>query len=640
RPHRSVGGPLPGRKCPRSPRVREAALELVRERRTVAFVELSGDRGRTWGGRHPSSGGRELGDKSLCVGFGQRGPSGRSERVRLPVARDDVEVDVEDHLAGPRSRVQGEVVVRGEAFGAPAELVQGSDERHLVVPGEVREARSVPLRDHEQMTPRERKDVQEGERRGVLVDDVGGGPPLHDVAENAAPSSFARCVGHRPPRFRGGLKGYRTRSHDDLIRGRCLGSLDALADSDPRHFALDHHDVEPSRRGGGGPHTGASARTGRRSPDDRRTSSAGLRVGPDPSGRHSGFSHADARQPSLERTGPVPDPGRGSDLRFLPAFPILPRIRQRLRAAQHECRAGGGSSPRSGREGHRGRTRPLLHFPCPPGSVRRPTSGGSADLLRVRRPDPPYPAVGGVSLPPLWEGLVTGIGGLSDSATAALAQSSRSPDLALRAGSDDGALFVHDNTSGEDWFVGSDYTQAYGATELFPGAHSVPNATYPRSVAIATLLGSAYNLTTQTDLPPWDPAVIDDYFNGTLNPTWPMPNVTGVPVSVNGVTPPLPGSFGSQNDSTLYEVENSLDLEMAGSLAPGSSLYNFYFAGSLLQGTATVGDAANYIADDLAQALAHNYGTAHLAVVSCSFGLPDLNNSAWNAELLTAAGTG
>ena len=253
---------------------------------------------------------------------------------------------------------------------------------------------------------------------------------------------------------------------------------------------------------------------------------------------------------------------------------------------------------------------------------------------------PLYTAVGVVSLPPSWEGLVTGIDGLSDSATVALAQASRSLDVSPRPWSSDGVQFVHDNTSGEDWFVGSDYTQAYGATALFPGGHSVPNATYPRSVAIATLLGSAYNLTTQTDLPPWDPAVLQAYFNGTLDPAWPMPNVTGIPVDVNGVTPPPPGSFGSQNDSTLYEVENSLDLEMAGSLAPGSSLYNFYFAGSLLQGSATVGDAANYIADDLARALAYNYGPAHLAVVSCSFGLPDLNNSAWNAELLTAAATG
>ncbi len=253
---------------------------------------------------------------------------------------------------------------------------------------------------------------------------------------------------------------------------------------------------------------------------------------------------------------------------------------------------------------------------------------------------PLYTAVGVVSLPRSWEGLVTGIDGLSDSATVALAQASRSLDVSPRPWSSDGVQFVHDNTSGEDWFVGSDYTQAYGATALFPGGHSVPNATYPRSVAIATLLGSAYNLTTQTDLPPWDPAVLQAYFNGTLDPAWPMPNVTGIPVDVNGVTPPPPGSFGSQNDSTLYEVENSLDLEMAGSLAPGSSLYNFYFAGSLLQGSATVGDAANYIADDLARALAYNYGPAHLAVVSCSFGLPDLNNSAWNAELLTAAATG
>src|SRR5208283_5881049 len=87
-------------------------------------------------------------------------------------------------------------------------------------------------------------------------------------------------------------------------------------------------------------------------------------------------------------------------------------------------------------------------------------------------------------------------------------------------------------------------------------------------------------------------------------------------------------------------AENSLDLEMAGSLAPGASVYNFYFAASLLTGSGTYGDAADYLAADLAQALSYSYAPARLATVSCSFGLPDLNDPAWNAELLTAAATG
>jgi len=253
---------------------------------------------------------------------------------------------------------------------------------------------------------------------------------------------------------------------------------------------------------------------------------------------------------------------------------------------------------------------------------------------------PLYTAVGTATLPPSLAGTVASVSGLSDASTAAIREFSPTNPTSPRPWAADRAQFIHDNASGEDWFVGSDYTQAYGAIHLFPGTHSVANATYPSSVAVATLLASAYNLSTQTNLPPWDPAVIVPYLNGTLGPGWPMPNLTGVPVTVNGVTPPLPGSFRTYNDSTAYEFENSLDLEMVGSLAPGASIYNFYFGGSLLTGTSTVGDAANYLTADLAQALAHNYSPAHLTVVSCSFGLPDLDNGGWDAELLTAAATG
>ncbi len=250
-----------------------------------------------------------------------------------------------------------------------------------------------------------------------------------------------------------------------------------------------------------------------------------------------------------------------------------------------------------------------------------------------------YTALGSPSLPPSLAGLVSGVGGLSNQASVEFAAESASATLGPRPAPSTAAEFAYDNSSGEQWYVGSDFTQEYGATELFPGNASVAHATYPRSAAIATLLTSAFN-TTFGELPPWDPAVIDKYFNGTLGPGWPIPNVTGVPVTLDGDTPPLPGSYGGWNDSSPYELENSLDLEMAGSLAPGSSLYNFYFGASLINGTSTYGDLADDFAWDLAEALGYSYSPQHLAVVSCSFGLPDLDDVAWDTEMLTAASMG
>jgi len=254
---------------------------------------------------------------------------------------------------------------------------------------------------------------------------------------------------------------------------------------------------------------------------------------------------------------------------------------------------------------------------------------------------PLYTAVGAPQLPASLVGKVAGLGGLSDANTAALDDEAARSAGSLHPEALGPGTFVRDNGSNEDWFVGSDYTQAFGATDLFPGNHSVPGATYPRSVAIATLLVSGYNDTLNQDLPPWDPAVVDAYFNGTLGPGWPMSNLTGVPVTVGGITPPMPGSYGALNDTSSYETENSLDLEMTGTLAPGAALYNFYFAASAITGSTTAGDAADYFAMDLARALDYSYPVPdHLAAVSCSFGIPDLHDSLWDTELLTAAATG
>ena len=105
--------------------------------------------------------------------------------------------------------------------------------------------------------------------------------------------------------------------------------------------------------------------------------------------------------------------------------------------------------------------------------------------------------------------------------------------------------------------------------------------------------------------------------------------------------PPLPMSLGALNDTTQDEYENSLDLEMAGSMAPGAALYNFYFNGSLMVNPAeTVGALADDFALDLGAALDYNYAPQRLAVVSGSFGLPDQNDSLWDSELEEAAALG
>jgi subtilase family serine protease len=198
--------------------------------------------------------------------------------------------------------------------------------------------------------------------------------------------------------------------------------------------------------------------------------------------------------------------------------------------------------------------------------------------------------------------------------------------------------------AGTQWFVGSDYVPAYDESPLLPGsAAPYPNATYPTDEAVATLLMSSYNASKGVNLPPWDPQPVDAYFNHTLAPGWPHPEVEGVPVTIDNTTPPMPGNLGALNDTSLNEQENSLDLEMAGSMAPGAAIVNFYFAASLYQ-NASASTTEKTIADDfgdtLGFALSHNYSPRRLASVSASFGLPDLNDSSWNTELEHAAAIG
>jgi len=249
-----------------------------------------------------------------------------------------------------------------------------------------------------------------------------------------------------------------------------------------------------------------------------------------------------------------------------------------------------------------------------------------------------YTAVGRPTLPPSLTGEVVAVDGLSRLGGGSSIASGVGPRPSMPPAAPSPAGFIKDGRSGDQWFIGTDYAQAYGAIDLLPGNMSVKDATYPSGVAVATLLASGYNQPTGTSLPPWDPAVVDAYYNETFPAGWPHPTLTGVPVSVFGAGTPLPpGSSGGLNDSLGFEVENSLDLEMAGSLAPGAHLYNFYFNGSLLVSPLAAASADQYFTADLAQALSFGYGFAKLAVVSCSFGLPDLVNGQWDSLLEEAS---
>ncbi len=247
---------------------------------------------------------------------------------------------------------------------------------------------------------------------------------------------------------------------------------------------------------------------------------------------------------------------------------------------------------------------------------------------------PLYRAAAAPALPANLGALVAGIGGMTDvssgNAPLVAALLPTTPDQYLTAEGTDRQLLL-----------GSDLAQAYGDAGLFPGS-SDPNGTFGAGTAVATLLMSGYNYTARTDVAPFDPAAVSNYFNDTFAPWWPLPQVEGVPVPLDGISPPPAGPPDPYTDDTNAVAENSLDLEMAGSMAPGARLLTFYFPESVLIGNpgSTYGDLADDFALDLSSALSYNYSPARLATVSNSYALPDLNDSLWDLELAHAEALG
>ncbi|MGA8275132.1 MAG: protease pro-enzyme activation domain-containing protein [Thermoplasmata archaeon] len=179
----------------------------------------------------------------------------------------------------------------------------------------------------------------------------------------------------------------------------------------------------------------------------------------------------------------------------------------------------------------------------------------------------------------------------------------------------------------------SDFQVAYDQLSLFA------EEGYPTNMVAATILSAGTyegnpittpwgNLATGQSVGPFDPRDISDFYNETLPTGEPHASVTGVPL--NGA--PAPGPLASF-DNTSANVENTLDLEMLGSTAPGARIYNVY--GSTLS-TVNLDDAFAYILNPNASFPA----LANVSVISNSWGGTDGFDAGWNASIATAAARG
>lgn len=104
---------------------------------------------------------------------------------------------------------------------------------------------------------------------------------------------------------------------------------------------------------------------------------------------------------------------------------------------------------------------------------------------------------------------------------------------------------------------GSDMQKAYNVSGII-------NSTSLNNTVVATIFWT-------NGTAPFYPADVQNYFNQTL-PSWEKkPRV--VPVPLDGAM--MPG-ISAQNDTSGSALENTLDIEMAGSMSPGATIYNVY----------------------------------------------------------------
>jgi len=173
-------------------------------------------------------------------------------------------------------------------------------------------------------------------------------------------------------------------------------------------------------------------------------------------------------------------------------------------------------------------------------------------------------------------------------------------------------------------FYGSDFQAAYQLNDLYR------QYGYPTNETIATILwaGSAKN---GTPVAPFDPSDISTYFSNNLPAGEPKPSVYAYPVC----GAPAPGP-SSAKDVTGANFESTLDLEMAGSTAPGASIVEVYAARPC---TSELNAA-------FAAILSPDYNTtvnntlSKVVAISNSWGTADCNDTTWMQYEMEASARG
>ncbi len=172
---------------------------------------------------------------------------------------------------------------------------------------------------------------------------------------------------------------------------------------------------------------------------------------------------------------------------------------------------------------------------------------------------------------------------------------------------------------------GSDMQAAYKLNSLY-SSHG-----YPTGLTIATILWAGVN-SSGLKVAPFVPSDISQYFNNALPANQPRPAVYGYPIS--GALPPGPSAA---NDITQANIESTLDLEMAGSTAPGATLIEVYGP------TASQANLDQAFAATLNPSYNStvNNALSHLAAISNSWGTnSDITDATWLSYEQQAAARG
>ena len=176
-------------------------------------------------------------------------------------------------------------------------------------------------------------------------------------------------------------------------------------------------------------------------------------------------------------------------------------------------------------------------------------------------------------------------------------------------------------SSGSQLLYGSDMQNAYQLSQLYS------KYGYPTNETIATILWSGTN-SAGASVAPFVPSDIYSYFNKTLPAGEPHSSIYGAPLG----GAPAPGPSAA-NDNTQADFESTLDLEMAGSAAPGATVVEVYGP----QATQTYLDQAfSFI---LSPSSSYPELT-HTVAISNSWGGSDMTDATWTSDLQQAAAMG